>query len=156
MRAYRLRNLERVREHGRRSYVRNKETHSKCSKRWKDANPDKVKLSNRLSDIRCRVKRREYKRRWQKDNPDKVIAYTQKRRALAKEALTSVVKKLYLKHFCHWCWSLLTEANRTIDHIVPLCRGGSHSEENLVACCGKCNYSKARKLYWEWDGDLAC
>jgi len=34
----------------------------------------------------------------------------------------------------------------TIDHVVPRSRGGSHSWENCVACCAKCNRRKADKL----------
>ena len=31
----------------------------------------------------------------------------------------------------------------TIDHVVPRSRGGAHSWENCVACCGRCNTRKA-------------
>lgn len=34
----------------------------------------------------------------------------------------------------------------TIDHVVPRSRGGSHSWENCVACCGRCNTRKADRL----------
>lgn len=34
----------------------------------------------------------------------------------------------------------------TIDHVVPRSRGGAHSWENCVACCGRCNTRKADRL----------
>ncbi len=37
----------------------------------------------------------------------------------------------------------------TIDHVVPRSRGGSHSWENCVACCTKCNAKKADRLLSE-------
>lgn len=40
---------------------------------------------------------------------------------------------------------------RTVDHIVPLARGGYEVEYNLVPCCGSCNSSKGAKLLSEWD-----
>jgi 5-methylcytosine-specific restriction endonuclease McrA len=34
----------------------------------------------------------------------------------------------------------------TVDHVIPRSRGGSHSWENCVACCGRCNTRKADRL----------
>jgi 5-methylcytosine-specific restriction endonuclease McrA len=37
----------------------------------------------------------------------------------------------------------------TVDHVVPKSRGGSHSWENCVACCVRCNARKADRLLEE-------
>lgn len=37
----------------------------------------------------------------------------------------------------------------TIDHVQPRSRGGAHSWENCVACCGRCNTRKADRLLSE-------
>lgn len=37
----------------------------------------------------------------------------------------------------------------TIDHVIPRSRGGSHSWENCVACCTRCNARKADRLLTE-------
>lgn len=37
----------------------------------------------------------------------------------------------------------------TIDHVVPRSRGGRHTWENCVACCGPCNHGKADLLLEE-------
>jgi len=34
----------------------------------------------------------------------------------------------------------------TVDHVIPKSRGGSHSWENCVACCVRCNTRKADRL----------
>ena len=39
---------------------------------------------------------------------------------------------------CYYCGS---PAN-TADHIVPVSKGGTHEESNLVACCLACNSAK--------------
>lgn len=38
----------------------------------------------------------------------------------------------------------------SIDHFVPLSRGGSHSLDNLVPACTRCNNSKNDCMPWEW------
>ena len=30
----------------------------------------------------------------------------------------------------------------TVDHIIPLSKGGTHHETNLTSACAKCNYGK--------------
>ena len=39
----------------------------------------------------------------------------------------------------------------TVDHVIPKSRGGSHSWENCVACCVRCNTRKADRLLDELD-----
>jgi 5-methylcytosine-specific restriction endonuclease McrA len=38
----------------------------------------------------------------------------------------------------------------TVDHVIPLARGGHHAEGNLVPACRSCNTSKAGRLLAEW------
>jgi len=50
---------------------------------------------------------------------------------------------------CQYCGGHAT----TIEHIVPRSKGGVHTWDNVVACCGPCNFKKADKfldqLGWE-------
>jgi len=39
----------------------------------------------------------------------------------------------------------------TIDHVIPLSRGGPHILSNLRPACAPCNYSKRAKLLSEWE-----
>ncbi|GGC72509.1 hypothetical protein GCM10011410_26980 [Hoyosella rhizosphaerae] len=43
----------------------------------------------------------------------------------------------------------------TIDHVIPRSRGGTHTWDNCVACCAKCNHRKADKLLGEIGWTLA-
>jgi 5-methylcytosine-specific restriction endonuclease McrA len=38
-----------------------------------------------------------------------------------------------------------------IDYVIPLCRGGSHSEDNMKVACPPCNLRKGSKLPSECD-----
>ena len=40
---------------------------------------------------------------------------------------------------CVYCGAAAT----SLDHVVPRSRGGTHSWENVVAACGRCNHQKA-------------
>jgi hypothetical protein len=47
---------------------------------------------------------------------------------------------------CAYC----TNPGVTVDHVVPLSRGGTNYEGNLVPCCKICNSSKCDLLITEW------
>jgi len=46
--------------------------------------------------------------------------------------------------WCSYCGSPATRGNDlTIDHIVPLSRGGTNRRENLTVACFRCNRAKS-------------
>ena len=52
---------------------------------------------------------------------------------------------------CYYCGKLFKPKELTMDHIVPLARGGRSTKDNLVACCKECNNKKKTLLPIEWD-----
>lgn len=52
---------------------------------------------------------------------------------------------------CYLCGELLTEKNATIDHFIPLSKGGFHCPSNARIACLKCNQRKNNKLYGNWN-----
>ena len=52
---------------------------------------------------------------------------------------------------CYYCEQRVGFANLTMDHLVPLARGGRSSKENLVPCCKTCNNKKKAMLPLEWQ-----
>lgn len=48
---------------------------------------------------------------------------------------------------CAYCGLV---APTEIDHVIPVSRGGSNSEGNLVPVCEACNWSKFDLLLVEW------
>jgi hypothetical protein len=51
---------------------------------------------------------------------------------------------------CRYCGD--SPERMCADHVIPLSRGGSNDESNLVACCLPCNSSKSDRLLDEWEG----
>ncbi len=47
---------------------------------------------------------------------------------------------------CVYCGSALGLENATLDHVIPLSRGGSHYPGNLVSACQPCNQLKGSLL----------
>ncbi|MCP4718673.1 MAG: HNH endonuclease, partial [Desulfobacteraceae bacterium] len=42
-------------------------------------------------------------------------------------------------------------AQLTMDHIIPVGRGGKSEKFNLVPCCKECNTQKSNLLPSEWE-----
>lgn len=53
---------------------------------------------------------------------------------------------LVLDPICTYCYQELTQETATIDHRIPLSRGGSNRNDNLVLACSDCNQRKADKI----------
>ena len=51
---------------------------------------------------------------------------------------------------CHYCQKQFAPADLTMDHVIPLARGGKSEKFNLVPCCKECNTRKRRLLPAEW------
>jgi len=52
---------------------------------------------------------------------------------------------------CHYCDGLFPPRELTMDHVVPLVRGGVSSRSNVVPCCKECNSQKQNLLPVEWQ-----
>src|SRR5690606_6740942 len=109
---------------------------------WRKANPEKA---------------REASRRWKKENPEKNRVNANKHRALKVSAEGSYtnadIDAQYKrqKGRCYYCGCKMVRVanlpnSATVDHVVPLDRGGRNSLDNLVIACKPCNSSKADKM----------
>jgi len=50
---------------------------------------------------------------------------------------------------CYWCGTRLM-CDGSLDHVVPISRGGAHASFNIVACCLQCNWEKNAKMPDQW------
>jgi len=46
------------------------------------------------------------------------------------------------KGACHYCGKTVGAEALTMDHVVPVARGGRSTRSNVVPCCGVCNKEK--------------
>jgi 5-methylcytosine-specific restriction endonuclease McrA len=59
-------------------------------------------------------------------------------------------KRRLAKGVCHYCGSRFPLKDLTMDHIVPISKGGKTTKGNVVVCCKACNTEKKSKLLMEW------
>ena len=97
-----------------------------------------------------------YTRQYRAANPERAKAWDAKKRAvrrgaIAGETVTAAqwreIKARY-RQSCAYC--LQPSKRLTMDHIVPLSRGGRHLAENIAPACHTCNASKQAKPALQW------
>lgn len=52
---------------------------------------------------------------------------------------------------CHYCGRSTPPRELTMDHVVPIVRGGTSERGNVVPCCKQCNSRKRDLLPLEWE-----
>lgn len=63
-------------------------------------------------------------------------------------------KRRCAKGVCFYCGRTTPARQLTMDHIVPLARGGRSTKGNVVPACKDCNNRKKSLLPMEWDAYL--
>ena len=56
---------------------------------------------------------------------------------------------------CFYCGHRVAARELTMDHIVPLARGGRTTKGNVAPACKTCNTKKKQLLPMEWEAYLA-
>ncbi len=75
-----------------------------------------------------------------------------KQRSKARELRNSQWwKRKCDKGLCHYCNSNILPKELTMDHLVPVARGGKSTKGNLVTSCKDCNNKKKQMLPIEWE-----
>jgi 5-methylcytosine-specific restriction endonuclease McrA len=52
---------------------------------------------------------------------------------------------------CYYCGRRFPQGELTMDHIVPIIRGGKSTKGNIAAACKECNNKKKHMLPMEWE-----
>lgn len=70
-------------------------------------------------------------------------AHIKRERAKARELRkTPYFQELFRKGICHYCGEKFPQSELTLDHIVPVARGGRSTRGNMAVCCRQCNMEK--------------
>ena len=60
-------------------------------------------------------------------------------------------KNRLAKGICHYCGGTFQADELSMDHIVPIIRGGKSARGNVVPACKACNNRKKHMLPVEWE-----
>ena len=60
-------------------------------------------------------------------------------------------KRRLAKGVCGYCGRPTPPRDLTMDHIVPVARGGRSTKGNVLPACKACNSAKKQLLPMEWD-----
>lgn len=63
-------------------------------------------------------------------------------------------KRQLARGVCYYCGRMFPPAELTMDHVVPLSRGGKTTKGNVVPACKTCNTEKHRLVPVEWEAYL--
>lgn len=132
------------RERSKRRYIENPEYSKRLTRAWWKQHPEK---------------RKEYRKALKERNPEayriKVRSYVKARKARKKGAVICdfthkqwETMKEHHNFQCFYCKE--TPEQLTQDHMIPLSRGGAHTEANIVPACMICNTRKGARTTEEF------
>ena len=145
-RAYKAAHAEHIQATQRAYNAAHKEERLASSKAYYVAHKDEIANHNRLYYEAHKEKVRIRKRTYRIANPDINRANVARHRALKRGALTTLTVAQWkaivaaYKGKCAYCGA--EPKKLTIDHVLPLARGGHHTTENVVPACLPCNSRK--------------
>lgn len=119
-------------------------------RRWVQVHRDEKHRGNRLYYQRTKAERQAYEKTPERRAHNRANSCDQRaRRRLTIRTTTAritqaewrTIKAGYLG-LCVYCGA---RPGKTMDHIEPLCRGGTHSTDNVAPACRSCNSAKGAK-----------
>jgi len=130
--------------------VRQRAYNPATRKARRDADVHAARVRERAARQRRIEQTRAYARRWYAENREKFNEWNQRRRARIKGA--PVVERINRAKIierdasiCHICGLFVSSGEMSLDHVVALANGGSHTEGNLRVAHLICNIRKGAR-----------
>jgi 5-methylcytosine-specific restriction endonuclease McrA len=151
---YRRENREYVNELNRNYYYSHKDTVNRRRRELYIEHRDYVSLYRKQLRKLDTEKFRSYERQYQKMHPEYGRETSRKRRAIELNAsgngITRKQETQLFEEYNYRCIYCGRKTSLTIDHVIPLNRGGEHDISNAVPACNQCNAGKCDKPLLLW------
>lgn len=133
-------------------YAANTEKVKSSVRDYRLIHPEKVKAGVRLWQNRNPEKVKVYKKKWKMANKNKCSAMAHKRNARIAGnggSFTAGEWELLKEQYgyrCPACGKREPEIKLTIDHVIPIAKGGVNTISNIQPLCGNCNSKKNTQI----------
>jgi 5-methylcytosine-specific restriction endonuclease McrA len=153
-RDYYAEHKEWIQERSKRWWDNNPNKAAEYCKVWRQNHPDRSLLDTEKSVERMRKRReddpegtRKYQNDWAHENSDKIVKYAFERRSKIANAgsFTAEEWENLLEQCGNKCVCCGKKKKLTVDHIVPVIKGGTNLISNIQPLCKSCNSSKHTK-----------
>jgi 5-methylcytosine-specific restriction endonuclease McrA len=115
---------------------------------WRENNPEEHRREQRLYYSRHKEKVKRRTKRLKQEHPERDAIYKGKRRTfktLAGGYVTPEQWRYICRTFKFRCLGCSKKKRLQIDHVVPVCKGGTSWPSNLQPLCATCNQKKQTK-----------
>uniref|UniRef100_A0A6H1ZEI5 Putative homing endonuclease n=1 Tax=viral metagenome TaxID=1070528 RepID=A0A6H1ZEI5_9ZZZZ len=140
---------EKVKEAKRRYRETHREQLIEANRRYKVINQMEIKKRNKKYQHAHPEKARERQRKYYAAHPEKAKEFNRNHRAKKYVAIGKGITWEEWENICekydNQCLACGKAGELTIDHIVPLSRGGVHDGSNIQPLCASCNAKKGKK-----------
>jgi 5-methylcytosine-specific restriction endonuclease McrA len=145
---------------GRVFYANHIERERTRSKKYSEEHKEEKRLKNKKYNRENHAHKTFHNMEYRKAHPEQCRIDARNRRARVKNAsgngwIAKEEKQLF-EDYCHRCAYCGGKTRLTVDHIVPLALGGSHSIDNAVPACLSCNSSKGARPLLIWMYRQSC
>lgn len=117
-----------------------------CIEKRRSAQGERLAYYAEIKDLK-----NERQRQYRQKNPARTRGYKEKRRRNSVGVVTEKDWASVLRQYRGCCAYCGVDGVMTMDHVIPLSRGGRHTVGNVVPACGPCNGSKFNKFLAEWQ-----
>ena len=124
---------------------------------WRKAHPEKERLYRLHKSEETKRKDKERGKKYKLEHRDRYTFLQNKRRMLIKKVGGTFTFQQWIdlcdrcNNTCNLCGKKL---KLTIDHIVPVSKGGNNFIENIQPLCLSCNSKKSNKVFGNKTGEL--
>jgi DNA repair exonuclease SbcCD ATPase subunit len=160
--AYHQTHKEDISEQKRKYYIENKDKIAERNKAYRDANKDKIAEQNKAWRDANKDKIVELGRTYRHANRNtRLIEDKRRRDKLAIQNDQTITPDFITELFskaksCPYCGKKMFDVSKnqkdakSLDHLIPISKGGLHSVHNVAICCHSCNSKKRDLSFPEW------